>query len=283
MERRTGGDGNCAAGDGAGSPAYSTRALLLTLFGLLVRPGGRPVPTKVIVEAMRSLAVDEANTRKTLNRLAATSLICSERDGRQTLWDLTAAGRRLAEQRDARIFGSEAHPWQGQWLLLAVAVPEERREVRYALRTRLAWAGFGALRPGLWVAPDAAAETDALEILHQLELVEGAYTFVARTGAHTAGQRVMADAWDLDELALRFAAFTDAFAGARPADARQCFAAELRLVTHWTSFEGVDAALPPVLLPADWPGHQASLVFHRCHDAWFPGARSFFESVAGAG
>ena len=47
--------------------------------------------------------------------------------------------------------------WDGRWLFVVLRVPEERREVRHQLRSRLAWAGLGlAGRRGMADAPRRA-------------------------------------------------------------------------------------------------------------------------------
>ena len=64
-----------------------------------------------------------------------------------------------------RIYGfGEPRDWDGRWLLVALRVPEERREVRHQLRTRLAWAGFGSLGGGLWISPHVEREAELREM-----------------------------------------------------------------------------------------------------------------------
>ena len=60
-----------------------------------------------------------------------------------------------------RIYGfGEPWEWEGRWLLVVLRVPEERREVRHQVRTRLAWAGFGSLGGGLWISPHVEREAE---------------------------------------------------------------------------------------------------------------------------
>ncbi len=39
------------------------------------------------------------------------------------------------------------------WTLVTFSIPEEQRTLRHHLRSTLTWAGFAALRDGLWLAP----------------------------------------------------------------------------------------------------------------------------------
>src|SRR5215208_107911 len=52
----------------------------------------------------------------------------------------------------------EPWEWEGHWLLVVLRVPEERREIRHRMRTRLAWAGFGSIGGGLWISPHVERE-----------------------------------------------------------------------------------------------------------------------------
>ena len=54
--------------------------------------------------------------------------------------------------------------WDGRWLLVVLRVPEERREVRHQMRTRLAWAGFGSLGGGLWITPHVERERELADV-----------------------------------------------------------------------------------------------------------------------
>lgn len=103
----------------------------------------------MLVEVLGILDIEEKSARQALARSAAEGWVVSERVGRRVRWSLTPPGRRLLTEGADRIyaFGREARPWNGQWLMLIVSVPEAKRDLRHRLRTRLTWAGFARRSP----------------------------------------------------------------------------------------------------------------------------------------
>src|SRR4051812_13002986 len=135
----------------------SARSLLLTLLGEFALPRRMPVWTATFTDALLALGVEDKAARQALARTAADGVLTSEKVGRRTRWRLSPDGTRLLEDGAARIYGflRERRLWDGQWLVLAIPVPESQRQLRPRLRTRLTWAGMGSPAPGLWVVPDA--------------------------------------------------------------------------------------------------------------------------------
>src|SRR3954451_18448215 len=124
--------------------AASARSLLLTVLGEFVLPGGRPVRTAPILDLLADLDVAEKAARQAIMRTADSGWITGSRTGRETRWSLTDAGTRLLKEGTDRIYGFAAddRSWEGQWLVLVVAVPENARQLRTTLRTQLGWAGL---------------------------------------------------------------------------------------------------------------------------------------------
>ena len=144
-----------------------------------------------MVDALAAFSIEEKTARQALARTAAAGWLEGERHGRRVRWHFTAAGHQLFSQGAQRIFsfGSDGHSWDGSWLLLFTSVPESRREQRHRLRTRLAWAGFGSLGPGVWITPDPSREHEAREALEEFGLVASSSSFVAQYGAIGERQR----------------------------------------------------------------------------------------------
>ena len=86
--------------------------------------------------------------RQAIAGAAAEGLLDGERIGRRTRWTLSDGGRRLLQDGAARIYGfmRSQHRWNGNWLVVAVTIPETQRQLRHQLRTRLTWAGRKASR-----------------------------------------------------------------------------------------------------------------------------------------
>jgi phenylacetic acid degradation operon negative regulatory protein len=254
----------------------SARSLLLTVLGEFVLPAGEPVWTGTFVHAFAALGVAEKAARQALARTAAEGWILVARHGRLARWDLTAAGRQLLTDGAARIysFGHDGARWDGHWLVVLASVPPEQRDLRRHLRTRMSWAGFGALSSGAWVCPDPGREAEAAQILDDLGIAT-ATSFVARHGGIGAQTDVVAAAWDLRELERRYAEFIGTFEAGACDDA---FVAQTLLVHEWRRFPFIDPQLPAELLPPGWIGAGAAELFRARHSQWQPAARQRWAS-----
>src|SRR5215211_6327239 len=138
----------------------SAKAVLLTMLGELVLPHGGSVWTATVVRGLGLAGVEEGNARQALARLADQGLVTSEREGRRARWYLTAEARQLLTAGTERIyrFTAGADEWDGRWLVVLSSVPEGQRAKRHQLRTRLAFAGFGSLGPGVALSPHLERE-----------------------------------------------------------------------------------------------------------------------------
>ncbi|WP_285774343.1 PaaX family transcriptional regulator C-terminal domain-containing protein [Microtetraspora sp. NBRC 13810] len=263
----------------------SARSLLLTVFGEYVLPHAEPAWTSTLLHVLGGLGVEEKSARQALARMAADGWVVAERAGRRVRWGLTEQGRRLLTKGAERIysFGRDPIVWDGRWLVLIVTVPETRRELRHQLRTRLTWAGFGSPVPGVWVSPHASYEAEARRIAEELGLAAAAFSF-SGPYAGIGSERTMVDqAWPLDDLAAGYEVFIREFAGARPEPGDPTLLAQVRLVHEWRRFPTMDPQLPPELLPPDWAGARAAVVFHGLHRAWLSPARRQWARLSAAG
>jgi phenylacetic acid degradation operon negative regulatory protein len=260
----------------------SARSLLITILGEFVLPAAQPVWTGTLVDVLAMLDVEEKSARQALARTAAEGWLSSDRVGRRVRWHLTAPGHRLLVEGAERIysFGSNAVDWDGRWLVLLVSVPESMRELRHTLRTRLSWAGFGTPTPGVWISPHADAESAANQILADLALPTNAMSFVATYGAMGRQEDMVASAWDLAEVAQRYAGFIDEFGTPDVPDADAVLRAQTQLVQAWRRFPFLDPQLPRELLPQDWIGTRAAILFNDRHIQWRDAARRRWAELA---
>ena len=262
----------------------SAPSLLLTVLGEFVLPSGAPTWTGTLVAALAEVGVEEKAARQALARTAAEHLLTAEREGRRVRWHLTPAGDRLLAEGSERIygFGRAVPEWDGRWLVVAVSVPESQRQLRHRLRTRLTWAGLGSPLPGLWVTPDTGKEKEVVAVVEELGV--DAYSFTGPYGLVGEQQRVVADAWRLDEVEERYRAFLAEFreeAVDGPAEQlrAQVFRAQVQLVHQWRRFPFLDPGLPARLLPPTWPGPAAAELFHARHDAWHTAAQAHWAAL----
>lgn len=249
----------------------SAKALLLTVLGELVLPRGGTVWTRTAVHVLGLLDVEERNARQALARLAEQGTLTAERHGRRTLWRLTDEGRELLVAGTQRIysFGAPSQPnWDEHWLVVLCSVPEDQRAKRHRLRSRLAFEGFGFLGPGFAVTPHLDREDAANAILADLDLVPAAVVLRAEAGTLVPATEILHRAWDLDELADRYRAFTDAFRRRAPRTDEARLAALVELVHAWRRFPFADPEIPDALLPRTWPARRAKSLFDDRHATW---------------
>jgi phenylacetic acid degradation operon negative regulatory protein len=257
---------------------------MMTVLGEYALPRDKPVWTSMLVEVLGILDIEEKSARQALARSAAEGWVVSERVGRRVRWSLTPPGRRLLTEGADRIyaFGREARPWNGQWLMLIVSVPEAKRDLRHRLRTRLTWAGFGSPVAGVWVSPDLSRQREAQQIVTELGLEAQAMSFTSTYGEVGEQETMVARSWDLTELKDRYEDFIDRFTGLNPTGGRAVLRAQTELVHEWRRFPFLDPQLPAELLPAKWSGTKAGELFHHKHVDWRPDAQQYWDDIVEA-
>jgi len=254
----------------AGAP--SARGLLFTLLGEFVLPGGGTAWTSAVLAALARLGIEEKTTRQALMRTAASGWLDAEKAGRRTRWRLTASAQKMLTEGADRIysFAGPAESWDGRWLLVYARIPESDRRARHVVRSRLSWAGFGSLGPGLWISPHPGRENETISVLREAGVAADAHVFVARRSGLAEVQAMVAEAWDLGAIEEQYEAFLEEFRAAAPADV---LARQIELVHAWRRFPAVDPALPRELLPARWSGLKAAQLFADRHQRWSAGAK----------
>ncbi len=213
--------------------------------------------------------------RSCLRRLVGEGLFVRHGAGRDASFHATPAGQsalgsslkrtRLAYAQDAAGRG-----WDGQWRLVAVAVPERRRAARDAFRDRLRLLGGALVQGGLYVSPHNWHE-DVAKAAEELAITDG--LTLATTGdlvvrGERDPRRLARSLWAVDELAERYQRFVDRYAEVpdflnemrtrheRLSDAEFLPGALATAVAFQSCFND-DPLLPPELVPRPWPGRAA--------------------------
>jgi phenylacetic acid degradation operon negative regulatory protein len=260
-----------------GAPA--ARSVLLTVLGEYVLPRGEGVWQETLVEALGALGHKPHAARQAVARSVTAGWLQTTRHGRRARVSLTDATARMLSEGAERIYSFGAPwEWDGRWLLVVLRVPEERRELRHQLRTRLAWAGFGSLGGGLSITPHVEREEELRELVGSGSAAE-LLSFRAEIGALGDPQRTLAEAWDLEGVAAAYREFVAIFARQRPRAPEAVFRAQTLLVHKWRKFPFLDPDLPESILPAGWPRARAHAVFEERHAAWHAAAQDYFRSL----
>jgi phenylacetic acid degradation operon negative regulatory protein len=160
--------------------------------------------------------------------------------------------------------------------VVAFAVPETQRSARDAFRDRLRVLGGAAITNGLYVSPhrwdkDVAAEAERLGLG---PTVTQASTDDLDVGGVHDPRALARRLWPLDDLAARYQAFVDTYAGVPDALDRMRARRErlsdavflpgaLSVTVEFTSIFEDDPLLPPELLPRPWPGRAARELLMR--------------------
>jgi phenylacetic acid degradation operon negative regulatory protein len=262
--------------------ASSARGLLFTVLGEFVLPGGGTAWTSAVIAVFGRLGVAEKATRQALMRTAADGWLRAEKAGRRTRWHLTDAARRLLTDGAERIysFTPAAGNWDGRWLLVAARVPDGDRQARRTVRTRLNWAGFGSLGPGLWISAHPEREDEAARVLRDAGLGGDAHLFVATRSGLAGADAMVRAAWDLAAIEREYERFLAEFGGPGPGDV---LAGQVALVHAWRRFPAIDPALPRDLLPARWSGFDAARRFADLHRRWSAEAQREWKRLNDAG
>lgn len=213
--------------------------------------------------------------RSCLRRLVAEGLFAREGSGQAARFLATAGGMAalgITLERTRLAYGQDAagRGWDGQWRLVAVAVPESRRPARDALRQRLRALGGASIQGGIHVSPhdwhkDAVAAAQRLGIADGLTL---ATTSDLVVGGERDARELARALWPVDELGGRYSTFCRRYAPVvdqlvemrtkheHLSDA-QFLPGALAMAVEFQACFTDDPLLPPDLLARPWPGRAA--------------------------
>jgi phenylacetic acid degradation operon negative regulatory protein len=265
--------------------------MLFDLFGDFAGEGDRPgtIRLTAIVKVGSALGLSQVAVRAAAGRMLQDGWLRATRRGRESLLSLSPRGQQLVDEGRTRIFAAADQPWDGSWYVVALSVPEARREVRDRMRQELSWLGFGSPSSALYISPRdhrraVVRLADDLDAADYLQLYHGAAL------APSDPRALVFRAWgDLEPVNRRYAEFVGEFeprlAGVRSATTGGTFpdleALRLRfsLVNQFRKCLFDDPVLPPELLPGTWTGSAARRLFLEFHALVTPQALAYFDLV----
>jgi len=266
--------------------AAQPRALIVTVYGLYAREAGGWFSIAALIRLMAELGVDDSAVRSAISRLKQRGLLEPRRKDGAAGYGLSSRGSEILAEGDRRIFQRPRASSADGWLLAVFSVPEQERARRHALRTRLAWLGFGTVAAGVWIAPGQLAD-EARDILAADGL--SAYISLFKAGYLAFGdiREKVGQWWDLARLEQLYQAFIDAAAPVLAGwegsaeHPGQAFADYVRVLTAWRRLPFLDPGLPPDLLPADWHGVRAAELFGQLRARLAEPARANVRELTG--
>lgn len=230
------------------------------------------LPSAALVELAGEFGISPMGARAALSRLARRGVVEHSKRGRRTYYRLARPAAEVLVGGSRRIvaFADDSDRWDGEWTVVAFSIPEEHRETRHMLRSRLRWHGFAPLYDGLWVSPNASAD-EASAIMAELS-VTTVSVLRARSAASGPGTRDPIEAWDLAPIAAEYEAFierwTPIVADLRSGtvNASAALVARTEIMDTYRRFPGLDPQLPLYRMPEGWPRLRARALFTEAYD-----------------
>ena len=266
-----------------------TRAnsLVITVYGDFIAPHGGSVWLGSFIRLVEPLGLNERMVRTSVFRLAQEKWLVSEQLGRKSYYSLTTSGRRRFEHAYRRIYFAPQDTWTGEWQLVMIPASLGRTK-RDALRKELAWAGYGALAPGILAHP--SADTDALlDILQETGAHDKVVAMKAINIGALAGkplQQLVHECWNLEALSAKYRDFIELFRpvlrtmrAADSLDPEQCFLVQTLLMHDFRRTLLHDPQLPSQLLPGNWSGGIARQLCRDIYSVTYPLAQQHLLSV----
>ncbi len=241
--------------------------MLFDLYGGFAVEDGRGGVMRLgaLVRLAISLGVNEMAVRSAKARMVQEGWLRVERLGRESAYALTERGQQEVARGRLRLFSEPDAWWNGTWYVVALSVPEARRDVRDRLRKELLWLGFGSPSSSLYVSTHDYRE-DAVRLARDADALEYVQAYQAEAFWPEDPRRLVERAWDnLAEVNRRYEQFLDTFA--------------FSLATLFRACLGDDPDLPLDLLPAAWNGVAARLLFHEFYSLVSPAALLYFDAV----
>lgn len=247
-------------------------SIIVTVFGDSVLPRGGRIWLGSLCRLLAPLGINERLVRTSVFRLVQDDWLEAVAVGRRADYRLTPAGRRRFNEAARQIYAAALPPWDQRWRLITVIGTLEPA-VAERLRRALYWHGFGDMQGHCFVHPsaDLGAVFDALDaeglgdsLLQLLPLV-AANPHLPVSGSDAG---LVRRAWNLQSLAQDYAAFVQTYRpvlrqwqrseGPPAAMGDDCaFLIRTLLIHDYRRLLLRDPQLPGVLLPTDWPGHEA--------------------------
>jgi phenylacetic acid degradation operon negative regulatory protein len=273
--------GGRAGPDGLGPRPQSgglPQHLLVTLLGDYWFGQREQLPSAGLVDLLGEFGISASGARAALGRLARRQLLEPAKAGRRTYYGLTPTAERLFNAELARImsFGAgDGEPWDGTWLVVAFSVPEEQRDLRHLLRSRLRWQGFAPLYDGVWVAP-GRDESAVSAIMADVGVRTVTLLRATALAPGLSGPGHPLSAWNLGELRGTYEQFVSRFAPVLDrvrlgqVTASEALIARTELMDTWRRFPSLDPELPASVLPAGWPRGRSRDIFRQVYDGLGP-------------
>lgn len=262
----------------------SARSLLLTLFGEFVRAEGGVVWTSTLLHVLSTVGVAEKAARQAIARTHAAGWIEVRRVGKNSCWSLTDHGFRVIAEGEQRVRSMGRNMrWGGQWLIVAISLPNSYRSQRKKLYRALSWAGYGNPMPGIWVTPHTDREDETRRLIHQLGLSSFTCAFAGSAlNTGLANEELVDRSWNLGSVTEHYEALLERFGSSQSSSGDESLSNHVKLLNAWQRVPFVDPGLPEELLPAGWRGREIARQLELLSEEWGAEAHRRWKVISSA-
>ena len=212
----------------------------------------------------------------------------ASRNGRESSYELTQAGRRRLNFAYARVYARVAEPWRGNWTLILVRSEEVSLERRQRLRQELEWEGLRQLAPQLYGHPQIQPGPLA-ELLERLGVRKQVISFCDATADHIGSgdfQALINERWNLVNVVKHYQNFLKRFGRIKELlelgdglSSAQWFAIRILMLHAYRRAVLQDPLLPEELLHKPWIGNEAYQLAGEIYRLSLPGSEAHLKNL----
>ncbi|WP_273852470.1 phenylacetic acid degradation operon negative regulatory protein PaaX [Guptibacillus spartinae] len=270
------------------SESLNTRSMIFTLYGEYIRHYGNEIWIGSLIRLLKEFGHNDQSVRAAISRMSKQGWVESRKEGNKSFYYLTERGSRRMDEAAQRIFKLRPTEWDGKWRMFLYTIPEEKRHIRDELRKELVWSGFGSSSASLWLSPNHLEE-QVKWLIDKYEINEYVHFFIADYKGPHENHALVNECWDLTEISARYREFIKKYSERYIIDRSkiengkmsdgECFVERAKLVHEFRKFLFIDPGLPSKLLPDEWPGDHAAMLFSDYYKTLAQPASRFFEEV----
>ena len=190
-------------------------SLIVTVWGDALVPHGGAAWLATLIRLLGAFGVNERAVRTGIFRIARDGWLAAEPVGRRSRYRLTPEGDERFARAFHRVYDAPFEPWDGGWEAVVAHAEGIGPATRRHLRDELAWAGFAAFAPGVYLRP-ARRDGAPVRIVESLGIERAVTGFDARDAADAGLSTLAARAetvYALSALAGDYRRFLARFSG----------------------------------------------------------------------
>ncbi|MFC5475848.1 phenylacetic acid degradation operon negative regulatory protein PaaX [Paraherbaspirillum soli] len=264
------------------------KSLAMTIFGDAIGPHGGAIWLSNLIDLLSPFGVSDRLVRTSVFRLAEEGWLAATREGRRSLYALTAPGLRRVDRVYRRIYAPLSTHWDGRWTLIFSTAGMLDAMQRGALRKELLWEGFSMIAPGVFGHP--SSRPDILEDVLDRVGATGKVFVCAASELDQVSSRplrtLVDEGWELDSVIAgyrhfieQFSTLSNALTQKQEIEPELSFVIRTLLIHAFRRVQLHDPQLPLELLPANWPGTAAYALCQHIYRHTYKAAEQHLLSV----